>query len=97
QAGPHGELCQQLLSEIAVAQFCLLDPQQKAAYDAHLCQGLGRRGERTVAAAPPPGSRHGVQPAAMAPPTPLQQSMMPMPPAPAASAAFGPMPRPSAP
>ncbi|MGA2253090.1 MAG: hypothetical protein ABSG53_00380 [Thermoguttaceae bacterium] len=53
QAGPQGEMCQQLLSEIAMAQFCLLDPQQKAAYDSQLCEILARRGERAVVAAPP--------------------------------------------
>ena len=42
-------MCQQLLSEIAMAQFCLLDPQQKAAYDAQLQDGLARRGECSVA------------------------------------------------
>ena len=30
QAGPQGELCQRLLSEIAMAKHSLLDPQQKA-------------------------------------------------------------------
>lgn len=56
QSGPQNELCQQLLSEIAMVQFCLLDPQQKAAYDAQLQETLTHRGERTVAAAPPPFS-----------------------------------------
>jgi len=54
QSGPQGEICQQLLSEIAMAQFCLLDPQQKAAYDSQLCESLAQRGERAVAAPPPP-------------------------------------------
>ena len=48
QAGPQGEMCQQLLSEIAMAQFCLLDPQQKAAYDGQLYESLAQRGERAV-------------------------------------------------
>ena len=60
QAGPQGGLCQRLLSEIAMARFCLLDPQQKAAYDGRLNENLARRGERTVAAppAPPNPRRH---------------------------------------
>ena len=55
QAGPQGEMCQPLLSEIAMARFCLLDPQQKAAYDGQLNESLAHRGERAVAAPPPPG------------------------------------------
>ena len=53
QSGPQGEFCQQLLSEIAMARFCLLDPLQKAAYDGQLQEGLAQRGERAVAAPPP--------------------------------------------
>jgi hypothetical protein len=56
RSGPYDELCQQLLSEIAMARLCLLDPQQKVAYDGKLLNGLAQRGERTVAAAPPPAS-----------------------------------------
>jgi len=59
QSGPHDGLCQQLLSEIAMAQLCLLDPQRKAAYDAQLQDQLAHRGERAVMAAPPPGYRLG--------------------------------------
>ena len=51
QAGPQGEACQQLLSEIAMAQFCLLDPQQKAAYDGQLQESLAQRGEAPSGAA----------------------------------------------
>ena len=59
QAGPQGEMCQQLLSEIAMARFCLLDPQQKAAYDRTVARKLWpHRGERAVAAPPPPTMRH---------------------------------------
>ena len=53
QGEPYGEMCQQLLSEIAMAQFCLLDPQQKAAYDSRLQEELAHRGERVVAPPPP--------------------------------------------
>ena len=61
QSGPQGNYCQQLLSEIAMARFCLLDPQQKAAYDGQLQQGLAQRGERAVAAPPPPAVPEGPQ------------------------------------
>jgi hypothetical protein len=61
QSGPQGEMCQQLLSEIAMARFRLLDPQQKAAYDSQLNETLSRRGERAVAAPPPPASSLGGQ------------------------------------
>ncbi len=54
QAGPQGEVCQQLLSEIARARYCLLDPRQKASYDEYLQGILSQRGERTVSAPPPP-------------------------------------------
>ena len=54
QASPYGELCQRLLGEIAMARFNLLDPQQKAGYDAYLQETLAHRGERAVAAPPPP-------------------------------------------
>lgn len=53
QGGPEGEACQQLLSEIAMAMFTLMDPQQKAAYDGQLQQDLAQRGERAVAPPPP--------------------------------------------
>jgi hypothetical protein len=59
QSGPQGEMCQRLLSEIAMARFCLLDSQQKAAYDGQLMEGLAQRGERSVAAPPPPGAPGG--------------------------------------
>ena len=36
QTGPHAQICQQLLLEIAKAKACLLDPQARAAYDASL-------------------------------------------------------------
>jgi len=62
QAEPQGELCQQLLNEIALARFRLLDPQQKAIYDSQLTEELARRGERTVASPPPAVQQSGVQP-----------------------------------
>ncbi len=36
QTGPHGPLSQKLLNEVAAAKVCLLNPRQKAAYDARL-------------------------------------------------------------
>ena len=80
QAGPNGEMCQQLLSEIAMARFCLLDPQQKAAYDNQLSGSLAQRGERlrycpaapiglAIAAIWLPG-RHGFDASAAVPPVP---------------------------
>jgi hypothetical protein len=54
QGGPQAELCQRVLSEIAMARYNLLDPQQKASYDAYLQEQLAHRGERAVAAPPPP-------------------------------------------
>jgi hypothetical protein len=110
QAGPQGELCQQLMSEIAMAQFCLLDPQQKAAYDAQLYATLGQRGECLVAAAPPPiggmqqfGPSQAAPMSLAAPLPPMQAAMglspsMPMPAAMAMSPGFAPaMPHRSAP
>lgn len=36
QTGPHSELSQKLLNEIATAKVCLLSPEKKAQYDAQL-------------------------------------------------------------
>jgi hypothetical protein len=36
QSGPHGELAQKILAELTAAEACLLDPVDKAAYDAQL-------------------------------------------------------------
>ncbi len=81
QGGPQGELCQQLLSEIAMAQFCLLDPQQKAAYDGQLQEGLAQRGERAVAPPPPAWSSGAGQfsppPAQFGPQTPQSAPQAP--------------------
>jgi hypothetical protein len=88
QAGPYADLCQRLLGEIAMARFNLLDPQQKAGYDAYLQSTLAHRGERMVAAPPPPGYPAGYAPQAMPPqpaysPQPLQQPLpRPLPTAP---------------
>jgi hypothetical protein len=65
QSGPQGEMCQQLLSEIAMARFCMVDPQQKAAYDCQLYEILSRRGECSVAAPPPPATMAGSQQASV--------------------------------
>lgn len=73
QSGPQGEMCQQLLSEIAMARFCLVDPQQKAAYDGQLNESLSQRGERSVAAPPPPAGsqQYNPPPPQFGPPPPL--------------------------
>ena len=76
QAGPQGEMCQQLMNEIAMAQFCLLNPQQKAAYDGQLYESLAQRGERAVAAPPPPASMGGA--GQFSPPSPQFGPQVPM-------------------
>ena len=100
QSGPQGQMCQQLLSEIAMARFCLLDPQQKAAYDGQLYEGLAQRGERVSAAPPPPASLAGPQ--QFIPPSPqFAPPFSPFGPQPAQldpqAAAFGPQPAPFGP
>ena len=40
--GEHAGLSQKLLNEIAVARLCLLNPKQKAEYDAGLRRGLAQ-------------------------------------------------------
>ena len=40
KTGPHSELSQKLLNEIAAAKICLLRPQKKSAYDEQLRQQL---------------------------------------------------------
>ena len=60
QAGEHESLVAQLLNEISSARVTLLDPEQKAAYDAQL------RNERTPKEAQPTPAATIVQPAAPA-------------------------------
>src|SRR5262249_4294750 len=70
QSGPQGQLCQQLMSELARARFCLLDPQQKAAYDGQLYESVSQRGEQVVASAPPsPALAHAWQAGPVGSPT----------------------------
>ena len=40
KTGPHSELSQRLLNEIAAAKLCLLRPQKKSVYDEQLRQQL---------------------------------------------------------
>lgn len=40
QLGVHSAISQTLLNELAAAKVCLLDPEKKAAYDAHLRQEI---------------------------------------------------------
>ena len=39
QAGPHIDLCQKLLNEIAAARYCLLDDRQRETYNDRLRGG----------------------------------------------------------
>ncbi|HVW37510.1 MAG TPA: hypothetical protein VHB99_09395, partial [Pirellulales bacterium] len=41
QTGPHSAVSQKLLNELAAARLCLLDRQQKTAYDTELKAQLG--------------------------------------------------------
>ncbi|HBO46371.1 MAG TPA: hypothetical protein DD670_21075, partial [Planctomycetaceae bacterium] len=41
QIGPYSDVSQKLLSEVATARLCLLDPKKKAAYDARLREQEG--------------------------------------------------------
>src|SRR5688572_6264005 len=71
QTGPHGNLSQKLLNELAAAKVCLLNPSKKAAYDATL----------TVPAAPVPMA--AALPVAGGPwsaagPVPVAQQAMPV-------------------
>jgi WD40 repeat protein/formylglycine-generating enzyme required for sulfatase activity len=43
QTGPHADLSQKLLNEVAAARLCLLDSAKKAAYDAKLRRQLARQ------------------------------------------------------
>jgi hypothetical protein len=53
QLGQHSELSQKILNELGAAKACLLDPAEKARYDANL---KGRSAAVTVKPAPPPAS-----------------------------------------
>jgi len=58
QAGKHAGLTQQILNEITQAKVCLLNPENKAAYDAELKQELGAvERPKPNAAAPKPKPR----------------------------------------
>ncbi|HEV2971066.1 MAG TPA: hypothetical protein VGY55_13920 [Pirellulales bacterium] len=64
-AGPHSDLSQKLLNEVAAARICLLKPDRRAKYDELLRQRLERgRPQPAAPAAPAPASR----PATTAPP-----------------------------
>jgi hypothetical protein len=100
QGGPQGELCQRILSEIAMARYNLLDPRQKANYDANLQEMLAHRGERAVAAPPPPSVGGAMPPAPPQPQFSPPQSFVspplpqPLPPQPAYTPAMQPVTRP---
>ncbi len=73
--GPHADLSQKLLNEIAAAKICLLRPQKKSGYDQQLRQQMDASAARV-----------GPLGAATVPQLP-SQSMMPQSPLPAAGAA----------
>ena len=96
QGGGQDEVCQRLLTEIAMAQYYLLDPQQKAAYDGQLQGSLAQYGELACAPPPPPaGSPAQYGELAVASPPPPAGSLPPRgelavaPPPPPASPAQG--------
>ena len=51
QTGPHAELTQRLLNEIAAARLCLLKPEKKASYDSILRSQMA---SKIAATTPPP-------------------------------------------
>lgn len=55
QAGPHSELTQRLLNELAAARLCLLNKEQKAAYD----EALRAKLTASVPGSRPPPLRSG--------------------------------------
>ena len=76
QTGPLGELAARLLTEIATAQACLLDPVRRAKYDAELVARLS-----PVAAAPPapmPAAIVSPMPVAAPPPLPVATPAAPV-------------------
>lgn len=52
QTGQYAELSQRLLDEVAAAKRCLLEPEQKAAYDAMLWEQLDDQTDTAPAAGP---------------------------------------------
>ena len=59
QSGTHMAETQRLLNELATARLCLLDPQEKAAYDARLCDALSH--QQSGADLPPSDERAGIE------------------------------------
>ena len=84
QAGPHSALSQKLLNELSAARLCLLNVEQKAAYDAALRAKLA---EAEQAALPAAATENATAAApSQAPPAPLRPAV----PAPAARPAAAP-------
>ncbi len=54
QAGSQSNLSQRLLNEISAAKICLLTPNKKAAYDAHLLETMKPQEPASRSAEPPP-------------------------------------------
>jgi len=76
QTGKHIDQCQELLNEIAAAKLCLLDPEQRAQYDAKLKKK--RRG--TLATAIPLDEGPVTRPLPRGEPLPVAESLSPAPP-----------------
>ena len=60
QTGPYSEWSQKILNEIAAAKVCLLNPEKKASYDAHLRTQLAAQGLWAPPAAPMTGGVSGM-------------------------------------
>ena len=65
QAGRRASFANGCWAKSRWPEYNLLDPQQKAGYDAYLQQTLAHRGERAVAAPPPPSIIGAAAPRAM--------------------------------
>lgn len=74
QMGDHAALSQQILNEIAAAKIRLLNPNQKAAYDAALRSSLPPRNPIPIRAVAPsvPPAQEGIQPGVRPVPTPTE-------------------------
>ncbi len=63
QTGPHSDLSQKILNEIAAAKICLLNPQKKAQYDAQLRAQLAAQGSGPPLPPPPRSAAMSERPA----------------------------------
>jgi len=74
RTGPRGEVTQELLTEIAAAKVCLLNPSTKAEYDASLKQPATKQG----GSVPPTVQEYANLRAAIAAPPPSQSASTPI-------------------